>query len=266
MMIDTSMTDTAFARECADEIAAQGADAALRAASAAWLVAAGRAKYSYHFQAFGVPIIQYPQDIVVLQELIWRIRPRLIIETGIARGGSLIMSAGMLAVLDVCDAAASGQLLDPARPARRVVGIDIDIRPRNRAAITAHPLSSRIDMIEGSSIDADVVARVRAIAGGLAADAPVLVILDSNHTHDHVLAELEAYAPLVTPDSYCAVLDTVIEDMPDGFYPDRPWDKANNPKSAVRAFLARHPEFEIDPAIPHKLLVTAAPDGFLRRK
>jgi cephalosporin hydroxylase len=260
--------DRQFERDCAAEIAAQGADPALSARSADWLVAAARFKYSYHFQAFGLPIIQYPHDIVMMQELIWRVRPALIIETGIARGGSLIMSAAMLALLEFCDAAAAGRMLDPARPARRVLGIDIDIRPRNRDAIAAHPLFSRIDMIEGSSVAPDIIARVHGIAASRAGgeNAPVMVILDSNHTHDHVLAELEAYAPLVTSGGYCAVFDTIIEDMPAGFYPDRPWDKGNSPKTAVKAFLARHPEFEIDAGIPRKLLVTAAPDGYLRRR
>jgi cephalosporin hydroxylase len=260
------IVDERFENECAAEIAAQGRDAALAERSIDWLIATAPFKYVYHFRAFGLPVIQFPQDIVALQELIWSVRPALVIETGIARGGSLVMSAGMLALLDYCDAAAAGRVLDPSRPARRVVGIDIDIRPHNRAAIAAHPLAGRIDLIEGSSIDPAIVARVREIAASHVRDSPVMVILDSNHTHDHVRAELEAYAPLVTPGSYCAVFDTVIADMPKDAFPDRPWDKRNNPKTAVRSFLKDHPEFEIDAAIPSKLLVTAAPDGFLRRR
>jgi cephalosporin hydroxylase len=157
-------------------------------------------------------------------------------------------------------------VLDPARPGRRVIGVDIDIRPHNRAALEAHPLANRIDLIEGSSIDPAIIGQVHAAVARFPREARVLVCLDSNHTHDHVLAELQAYAPLVTSGSYCAVFDTIIEDMPAGSFPDRPWDKGNNPKTAVWAFLKEHPEFEIDAAIPHKLLVTAAPDGYLRRK
>lgn len=258
--------DMQFESECAEEITAQGADAKLTGQSTDWFIETARFKYSYHFKAFGLPIIQYPHDIVMMQELIWSVRPDIIIETGIARGGSLGMSAAMLTMLDYCDAAAAGQMLDPARPKRRVIGVDIDIRAHNRAALAAHPLANRIDLIEGSSIDPAIIGEVHAAVARFPGEARVLVCLDSNHTHDHVLAELAAYAPLVTSGSYCAVFDTIIEDMPAGSFPDRPWDKGNNPKTAVWAFLKDHPEFEIDATIPHKLLVTAAPDGYLRRK
>jgi cephalosporin hydroxylase len=258
--------DMQFESECGAEIAAQGADAELSVRSADWLVGTARHKYSYHFKSLGLPIIQYPHDIVVMQELIWSTRPDVIIETGIARGGSLILSAAMLTLLDYCDAATAGQGIDPSRPSRRVIGVDIDIRAHNRAAIEGHPLASRIDLIQGSSIEPDIVRQVADKVACLSRTARVLVCLDSNHTHGHVLAELEAYAPLVTPGSYCVVSDTVIEDMPAGSFPDRPWDKGNNPKTAVRAFLRIHPEFEIDAAINHKLLVSVAPDGYLRRK
>jgi cephalosporin hydroxylase len=197
-----------------------------------------------------------------MQELIWQVQPDLIIETGIAHGGSLIFSASMLALLDLCDAVAKGTALDPKAAKRKVIGIDIDIRPHNREAIEKHPMSHRIEMIEGSSIDPEIIAQVRQAAKGY---QRVLVCLDSNHTHDHVLAELEAYAPLVIVGSYCVVFDTIIEDMPPGSFPDRPWDKGNNPKTAVWEFLKSHPEFEIDKSIPHKLLITVAPDGYLRR-
>ncbi len=258
--------DTKFKSECTAEIAAQSADAELASLSASWLNATAKFKYSYHFRQLGVPVIQYPQDIVVMQELIWSIRPDVIIETGVARGGSLIMSAAMLALLDYCDSATAGRVADPAAPERRVIGVDIDIRAANRAAIEAHPLAGRIDLIQGSSIDPEIVHQVREKSADVGGTARVLVLLDSHHTHDHVLAELVAYAPLVTPGSYCIVFDTVIEDLPAGSFPDRPWDKGNNPKTAVREFLRHHREFEIDVAIPHKLLVTVAPDGYLRRK
>jgi cephalosporin hydroxylase len=209
-----------------------------------------------------------------MQELIWKVRPDLIIETGIAHGGSLMLSASMLAMIDYCDAVSQGKSLDPRATKRRVLGIDIDIRSHNRQAIEQHPLSHRIDMIEGSSIDSSVAARVGDIASR---SQTVLVCLDSNHTHEHVLAELEAYAPLVSPDSYCCVFDTVVEDLPADLFPDRPWGKGNNPKSAVREYMRRLQQegrkaadgkalrFEVDRDIENKLLVTVAPEGYLKR-
>lgn len=218
--------------------------------------------YSYNFSALGRPIIQYPQDMVAMQELIWQIKPDLIIETGIAHGGSLIMSASMLALLDMCDAIESGSSLNPKNSNRKVLGLDIDIRQHNRDAIEAHPMSSRIQMIQGSSIAPDVIAQVKQIAQDY---KTVLVCLDSNHTHEHVLAELEAYAPLTSVGSYCVVFDTVVEDMPKEMFPDRPWGPGDNPKTAVWEYLKTHSEFEIDKSIQHKLLITVAPDGYLKR-
>ena len=252
-----------FLAECAEEITEQGKNHELRVLSSQWISAATGSRYSYHFAALGRPIIQYPQDIVAMQELIWQVRPDVIVETGIAHGGSLILSASMLALLDYCDAVELGELLDPRRPKRFVIGVDIDIRAHNRAAIEAHPMSSRIHMVQGSSIAPEIVAQVRAKVGGA---SRVLVSLDSNHTHDHVLAELEAYAPMVTQGSYCVVFDTIIEDLPEGTYPDRPWGRGDNPKTAVWKYLDTHPEFEIDDAIDNKLLISVAPHGFLRRK
>ena len=220
------------------------------------------AKYSYNFQWQGRPIIQYPQDIVAMQELVWTTRPDLIIETGIAHGGSLILSASLLAMLDYTDAIKSGEKIDPRTPRRRVLGIDIDIRAHNREAILAHPFASHIDMLHGSSIDPTIVAKVQHAARGY---DRVMVCLDSNHTHAHVLAELHSYAPLVTPGNYCIVYDTIIEDLPAGMYPDRPWDVGNNPKTAVQAFLAEHPEFAVDRDIEAKIQITVAPGGYLRR-
>lgn len=251
-----------FQQETLQRIDANGRAPELQQAGLAFLCTTAPYRYSYNFTSLGRPIIQYPQDMVAVQELIWQIRPDLIIETGIAHGGSLIMSASMLALLDYCDAIENGQLLDPAKPRRRVLGIDIDIRRHNREAIEAHPLANRIDMLEGSSIDPKILEQVRRQAEGY---KTVLVCLDSNHTHDHVLAELEAYAPLVTPGSYCIAFDTVIEDMPDDSFPDRPWARGNSPKTAVWAFIERHPEFEIDRRIDHKLLVSVAPEGYLKR-
>lgn len=254
------MTD--FSREVAERVAAAPGNKELQDATRGFLLSTIKAGYSYNFAWQGRPIIQYPQDMVALQELIWILKPDLIIETGIAHGGSLIFSASMLAMLDVNDAIERGEKLDPAISKRKVLGIDIDIREHNRVAIEAHPMASRIQMIQGSSIAPDIVAQVKAIAEGY---SKVLVCLDSNHTHDHVLSELEVYAPLTSVGSYCVVFDTVIEDIPKEMSFDRPWGPGNNPKTAVWKYLETHKEFEIDKSIPYKLLMTVAPDGYLKR-
>ncbi len=251
-----------FEHEVAANIDALGADETARVLSRLWCRETSTNRYTYNFKWLGRPVIQYPQDLVAMQELIWQVRPDLIIETGIAHGGSLVFSASMLALLELCDSTAEGTLLDPGQPRRKVLGIDIDIRSHNRAAIEAHPMASRIQMIEGSSIDPAVVDQASEAA---AAASSVMVFLDSNHTHEHVLAELEAYAGLVSPGSYCVVLDTLIEDMPSEMFPSRPWGPGNNPKTAVWEFLRTHPEFEIDSGVHNKLLITVAPDGYLKR-
>ena len=251
-----------FQNEVAERIAAIPANQELCETAAAFMLASTMPKYSYNFSWLGRPIIQYPQDMVSMQELIWQIKPDLIIETGIAHGGSLIFSASMLAQLDMCDAIESGEKLDPKISRRKVLGIDIDIRARNRSAIEAHPMASRIQMIQGSSIAPEVIEQVCAVAANY---SRVLVCLDSNHTHDHVLAERQAYAPLTSLGSYCVVMDTVVEDMPKKMCPDRPWGPGDNPKTAVWEYLKTHPEFEIDKSIQNKLLITVAPDGFLKR-
>jgi cephalosporin hydroxylase len=245
-----------------ENVEALAKDQELARLSSEWLDRGARNRYSYNFEWLGRPIIQYPQDIVCLQELIWRVKPRVIVETGIAHGGSLILSASMLALLDMCDAADNNTTLDPRTPSRQVIGVDIDIRAHNRAAMEAHPLSHYITMIEGSSLEPTTIQQVHNLARGRGA---TLVCLDSNHTHEHVLAELSAYASLVTPNSYCVVFDTIIEDLPADMFPDRPWDHGNNPKTAVWEFLKSHSEFEIDREIPQRLQITAAPDGYLRR-
>ncbi len=253
----------AFETETEARIAANANDATLRDSAQRFMRESIRAQYSYNFLALGRPIIQYPQDMVAIQELIWRVRPDLVIETGIAHGGSLMLSASVLTLLDYCDAVESGGTIDPKQPHRRVLGIDVDIRAHNRAAIEAHPMSHRIDMIQGSSIAPEIIAQVHAKAVGC---GRVMVFLDSNHTHKHVFAELNAYASLVTPGSYCVVFDTIIEDMPAGTYPDRPWDVSNNPKTAACEFLNTNPEFEVDTDLEAKLLITVAPGGYLRRR
>lgn len=251
-----------FNQEVRERVAANGRNAALVDAARAFTLASILPKYSYNFSWLGRPIIQYPQDMVAIQELIWEVRPDLIIETGIAHGGSLVFSASQLALLDMCEAIEKGTTLDPARPRRQVIGIDIDIRPHNRRAIEEHPMASRIRMLQGSSVAPEIVHEVRSIASGF---GRVLVCLDSNHTHAHVLAELEAYAPMTSVGSYCVVFDTVVEDLPPELCVDRPWGPGDNPKTAVRKYLTTHPEFEIDSAITNKVLVSVAPDGYLRR-
>lgn len=252
-----------FEEEVQQNIARLGADPTLAKESFDWMLKAGTVGgYTYNFSWLGRPIIQYPQDIVAMQELIWQIRPDLIIETGIAHGGSLVLSASILAMLDMVEAIEAGQTLDPRISKRKVLGIDIDIRAHNREAIEAHPMASRVQMIQGSSIDDAVVKQVHEVS---AQYKRILVCLDSNHTHDHVLAELEAYAPLVSVGSYCVVFDTVIEDMPADFFPDRSWGPGDNPKTAVWEYLKTHPEFMVDKSIDHKLLISVAADGYLKR-
>jgi cephalosporin hydroxylase len=251
-----------FHKEVFENIQNQGADKEIQALSRIWLRLTNQHKYTYNFSWLGRPIIQCPQDMVAIQELIWDIKPDLIIETGIAHGGSLILSASMLALLDMTDAIESSVTINPKESKRKVLGIDIDIRAHNRAAIEAHPMATRIQMIQGSSIAPEIIEQVHTIAENY---SRILVFLDSNHTHDHVLAELEAYAPLTSVGSYCVAFDTVVEDMPKEMFPDRPWGPGNNPKTAVWEYLKTHPEFEIDKSIQHKLLITVAPDGYLKR-
>lgn len=249
-----------FKQECQTEIDVMGRDKEFNSLSQQWFNLANIRKYSYHFEWQGRPIIQYPQDMIAMQELIWSIKPDLVIETGIAHGGSIIFTASVLALLDMCDAIEAGKMFDPKESQRKVLGIDIDIRAHNHSAIKAHPMASRIMMVQGSSIAPKIVKQAQSIAKNY---SRVLVCLDSNHTHDHVLAELQYYAPLVSKSSYCVVFDTVIEDMPKGTFPDRPWGLGNNPKTAVQEYLKTHPEFEIDKNIQNKLQITTAPDGYL---
>ena len=219
-------------------------------------------KYSYNFSWLGRPIIQYPQDIVAIQEIIWSVKPDLIIETGIAHGGSIILSASMLAMLDLADAIEKNELITPANSERKVLGIDIDIREHNKIAIEKHPMFSRIEMIEGSSIDQKTIHKVHDFVRNY---KNILVLLDSNHTYEHVYEELKAYAPLVTKGSYCIVLDTIIEDVPSSTFPDRPWGPGNNPKTAVHKYLKENSSFVIDEEIENKLLITVCPDGYLKK-
>ncbi|MFT7668023.1 MAG: cephalosporin hydroxylase [Planctomycetota bacterium] len=203
-------------------------------------------KYSYNFSWMGRPIIQFPQDMIAMQEIFWKVQPDLVIETGIAHGGSLVFYASLLELIGK----------------GRVLGIDIDIRDHNRVEIEKHPMAGRIDMIQGSAIDDGIA---REVAEHAKSAETVLVVLDSNHTHAHVKRELELYSPLVSVGSYCVVFDTVVEDMPPGSFPGRPWDIGDNPKTAVHEFIETNDQFEIDAAIHEKLLITVAPDGYLKR-
>lgn len=263
-----------FRKRVAESIRGIGNDRAFLELSNTWVRQSIQHDYAYNFTWLGRPVIQVPQDLYAIQELVWACRPDLIIETGIAHGGSLVMSASMLVLLDYCDAAAAGAVLDPKASRRKVVGIDIDLRPHNRAAIEAHPLRHKIRTIQGSSIAPDVAEQVAAQADGY---ERIMVFLDSNHSHDHVLAELEIYAPLVSQGSYCVVWDTGVEDLPADMCTGRPWGKGNNPKTAVWEYMRRLEQegrkardgkplrFEYDRTIEHKLAITAAPDGFLKR-
>ena len=209
--------------------------------------------YAHRFSWMGVPIIQEPQDMVALQELVWRVKPDLIIETGIAHGGSVLFSASMMMLLDREDGS----------KIRDVVGIDIDIRPPTLDAVCRNPLKYYITMIEGDSTSPAIIERVYGIAKE---HEKIMVLLDSNHTHAHVLSELKAYAPLVTIGSYCVVFDTGVEDLPDYLQAtNRPWGKGNNPKTAVHEFLKENIGFAIDKEIEDKLIITSSPDGWLKR-
>lgn len=201
--------------------------------------------YSYNFNWMGRPIIQYPQDILAMQEIIWEVKPDIIIETGVAHGGSLIFYASLLELIG------NGEVL----------GIDIDIRKHNHKLIKEHPMSKRINLIEGSSISNEVLSKVKRCTKG---KSRVIVCLDSNHTHEHVLKELELYSPMVTKGSYLIVFDTIIEDMLDEDCQDRPWGKGNNAKTAVHEFIKSNNRFAIDYDIENKLIITASPDGYLK--
>ena len=236
-----------FKMQRVTRIALNGTNKALQQATEAFNVESNKAQYSYNFTWMGRPIIQYPQDMVAMQEMIWNIQPDLIIETGIAHGGSLIYYASILELIG------KGEVL----------GIDIDIRSHNRIEIEKHPMFKRIKMIEGSSISNEIATRVKEIAKG---KEKILVCLDSNHTHEHVLQELKLYSPLVSINSYIVVFDTIVEDLPEGYFSQkRPWGISNNPKTAVDEFLKGNQSFEIDRSVDNKVLISVAPGGYLKR-
>lgn len=240
-----SATDS-FDADMRTQIEGLKADRDVQALSRIWLRETSPHRYVYNFKWMGRPIIQFPQDMMAMQEIVWATRPDLIIETGVAHGGSVLYYASLLELMG------HGE----------VVGIDIDVRAHNRKAIEEHPMSRRLRLIEGSSIAPDIIAQVQELAKG----KRVIVVLDSNHTHDHVLAELRAYAPLVCEGGYCVVMDTVLEDMPPSLVAeDRPWSVGNSPKTAVHQYLKETTDFVIDKDLEAKLLITVAPDGYLRR-
>jgi cephalosporin hydroxylase len=242
------MTDDreTFQLECRANAARMSQDTTLLELSQGWIEATSEHKYSYNFRWLGLPIIQLPQDVLMLQELIWGVRPDLIIETGVARGGGTIFYASMLELIG-----GTG----------RVMAIDVDIRPHNRSALEEHPLFHRIELVEGSSVDAEVTDRA---AHAAQAAERVMVVLDSNHTHEHVLAELRGYGPLVTRDSYLVVFDTVIEKLPEETFRDQPWGRGDNAATAVRQYLSEQDRFEVDSEIDARLLISHAPGGYLR--
>ncbi len=219
---------------------------ALRLAAEAFNIESNKAQYSYNFSWMGRPIIQYPQDMIIMQELIWEIKPDLIIETGIAHGGSLIYYASILELIG------KGEVL----------GIDIDIREHNKQEIEKHPMFKRIKMIEGSSVSEELIEKIKT---HVSEEKVIMVCLDSNHTHEHVLLELQYYSQFVTKGSYLVVFDTIVEDMPDNYLPGRAWSKASNPKTAVWEFLKSNDAFQIDSSIDNKLLISVAPQGYLKR-
>ena len=249
--VNSQTESRCFADEVAQSTANMGEDAGLHAMTTKWMDRTAGHRYTYNFSWLGRPIIQYPQDMIAVQEIIWQVKPDLIIETGIAHGGSLIFYASMLELNAAC-----GGPHDAG-----VLGIDIEVRPHNREAIEKHPMFKRISMIEGSSIDKNIARQVYDFAKN---KKRIMVLLDSMHTHGHVLKELEFYSSLVTKESYLVVFDTIIEDMPEDFFPDRPWGKGNNPKTAVWEFLKKNGRFEIDKGIENKLLITVAPGGYLK--
>jgi cephalosporin hydroxylase len=241
-----------FEKEREARVEALAQDVEFQKQSRDWLEQSMRRQYVYNFSWLGRPIIQNPIDMIAMQELIWTVQPDVIIETGIAHGGSIIYSASLLELNAACG----------GNPAAFVIGIDIDIREHNREAILQHPMSKRITMLQGSSVADDIVANVHELVKD---KKKVLVFLDSNHTHEHVLAELNAYAGLVSKDSYCVVFDTFVEDVPADVFDNRPWSPGNSPKTAVHAYLELHSEFVIDKNMHQKLQITVAPDGFLKR-
>lgn len=239
-----------FFEERRTDISDMAKDSELRDLSLKWMLHADKYKYTYNFTWMGRPIIKFPSDMVVQQEIMWKLKPDLIIETGIAHGGSIIFSASMIEMMGI-----KGE----------VVGVDIDIRKHNKKLIETHPMYNRITMYEGSSVDPKIIDKVKEHAKNKKC---VMVILDSNHTHEHVLEELMVYTPLVTVGSYCILPDTFIEFFPPEYssnHNKRPWDVGNNPYTAMKAFLKKNNNFIIDRDLSNKAMITETIDGYLKK-
>ena len=250
------MTYDEFKKTCNQQISLQGKDKELLASTQQWFSRANEYAYSYNFEWANRPLIQYPQDVIQFQECFFEAKPDIVIETGIAHGGSVALSASLLCLLDIMEG------IDPRKSDRKVVAIDIDIRQHNRRALDDHPLRFKMNLLEGSSIDPIIVQEATSYIGK---DQRVMVSLDSNHTHDHVLAELQSYAHLTSVGSYCIVFDTVIENLPPTSFPNRDWDIGNNPMTAVKQWILNNSNFQIQNSIDDKLLISVAPSGYLKR-
>lgn len=220
--------------------------------SKAWMVQALKHDYNYYYSWLGVPIIQYPNDLIAIQEIIWKTEPDIIIETGVAHGGSLIFYSSILQIM---------KSTSISKKQKRVIGVEIDFRRHNEKRLESHPLYKNIQILKGSSIDYKIFLKLKKITKG----KKILVILDSNHTHDHVLEELRLYSKLIKKNEYIIVLDTGVEDLPNKYFQSKSWGRGNNPKTAVHEFLKENKNFKIDP-IDKKLQISCAPDGFLFRK
>tara|TARA_X000000950_G_scaffold277437_1_gene366862 strand:- start:24650 stop:25423 length:774 start_codon:yes stop_codon:yes gene_type:complete len=249
-----------FNEEIKNNIKSLSSDRYIKKLSKKWILESAKHKWSYNFSWMGRPAIQFPNDTWAMQEIIWEVKPDLIIETGIAHGGSLIFYASMLALLDLNEFGKNKKNFQHSN--RKVLGIDIDIRNHNKKEIENHAMFNWIAMIEGSSIDKNIVSRVKKFSMNY---KNILVVLDSNHTHEHVLEELKFYAPLVSKNSYCVVFDTIVNDMPAYLSKNRPWGPDNNPKTALDEFLKQNEDFVIDKNIDYKLQISVAPNGFLKK-
>ncbi len=240
---------TEFLAERKADIERMRTDEELRELSLKWMLHADKYKYTYNFSWMGRPIIKFPSDMVAQQEVMWRTRPDLVIETGIAHGGSVVFSASMQQMMQI--------------PNAEVVAVDIDIRKHNRELIEAHPMARHITMYEGDSTSDEMIAKVKRHLEG---KKSVMVILDSSHTEEHVFRELERYGDFVTPGNYLILPDTFIEFFPKGYYANRPWDVGNNPYTAMRRFLEMQNDFTIDREVGGKLMICEGIDGYLRKK
>lgn len=249
---------TIFDLESLNNISAMAEDETVKTVSQQWVDVTGQYRYVYNWKWMGLPIIQFPADIVATQEIIWSVKPTVIVETGVARGGSIVFNASQLALLDLCEGA-SPSLVGSTR---RCIGIDIDVRSHNREAIDSHPMEPMITLIEGSSIED---ATFQSVCELITPQDRVMVILDSNHTHEHVLRELELYSPLVSHGSFLIVHDTGIEVAPDSAFGNRNWGRGNNPLTALNEFLDGSDDFAVEDVVCNKLLTTSSPRGYLRR-